>query len=447
MKNEGKNLLHYQRAIKVIPGGMPTNFRKFKGFVPTYMSHGEGARLFDIDGNEYIDYLLCYGPAILGYSNMHIRAAIARQAEILYARACTELEAVAAEKVCAHVPCADLVRFVSSGTEATANVFRVARAYTGRNMIVRFNGHYHGNSDTAFGGVVRDADHPTPQEISDNEGDLIARTFSTQGRARHAFHDCFLIEWNDLNVLRELLSSHGNDIAAICMEPINIDSHGSLPMPGYLQGVRKLCDEYGIVLIFDEVLTGFRIALGGAQAYFGVTPDLATLGKAIGGGMPISAFCGKKAIMDTITDAEVVAAGTFNAHPVSLAAVVATIEELERDGGAALRHVEKQGAGLAQGLRSIFKRYDIPLILQGFPACWTVSWSREGVIHNRADAMRQGECTQKASVFSHFLAQQGVLGGSIFMTSVAHTDEDIKETLIRADIACARFAEEYVFSP
>jgi len=239
------------------------------------------------------------------------------------------------------------------------------------------------------------------------------------------------------SALATLLAKHGAGIAAVYMEPVMVNMHGCMPEPGYLEGVRQLCDRYGVVLIFDEVITGFRIGLGGAQACFGVTPDLCTFAKALGGGFPVSAFCGKREIMDAITRTDVIAAGTYNGHPLAMAAVVATIEELERDNGAVYARMYRLGNQLADGLRELFARHQARFILQGFPTCWTLGWSESGRIRNQSDALGDGLLNVLA--FSKLLNQQGILAQTRFCLSAAHVAADIEETLPRAEAALKEF--------
>jgi glutamate-1-semialdehyde 2,1-aminomutase len=351
----------------------------------------------------------------------------------MYSNELNELELIAAQKFVTHVPCAELVRFACSGTEANYNALRVARAYTGRNMVVRFNGHYNGCLDTMIGGVVTDPAEPVPEAL-ELESDVFSQLGNTRGRAKHAFTDSYMIEWNDLEALARLFQHKGDDIAAVYMEPLMVNFNGCLPEPGYLEGVRELCTQYGVVLIFDEVITGFRMGLGGAQGALGVTPDMATFAKAIGGGLPVSAFCGKRQIMDVITRTDVIAAGTYNGHPIGMAAVIATIEELERDNGAAYTQISRLGNELADGLRGLFRQYDVPLILQGFPAAWTISYSETGKIVNHADSLAQGDAWTRGLQFSKLMNAQRVMVQARFCTSTAHTDLEVEQTLERAEL-------------
>jgi glutamate-1-semialdehyde 2,1-aminomutase len=239
-----------------------------------------------------------------------------------------------------------------------------------------------------------------------------------------------MVEWNDLPVLEMLLNRDGQNIAAVIMEPVMVNNKGCRPEPGYLEGVRALCDRHGVMLIFDEVLTGFRVSLGGAQGYFGVTPDLATLGKALGAGLPVSAICGRREVMDTVTRAEVCQGGTYYGHPLSMAGVIAAIEEYERDDGAVYRHVDRMGNLLKEGLIEIAQETDQPLLLQGFPGVWTFSFNTKKKIVNHADGLDSD--LAKADRFTRLMNQRGVLVYSRFCTSAAHTERDVKDMLERA---------------
>jgi glutamate-1-semialdehyde 2,1-aminomutase len=222
------------------------------------------------------------------------------------------------------------------------------------------------------------------------------------------------------------------------MEPVMVNCSGCVPEPGYLEGVRELCTKHGTVLIFDEVLTGFRIGLGGAQAHFGVVPDMTTLGKAVGGGFPVSAFCGKAEIMETIASTEVVAGGTYNGHPLAMAAVIANIEELERDGGAAYRQIEKTGLMLKEGLDAINRKHGQNVLLQGFPGSWSFTSTAREKIANHQQSLGPGLAL--AGIFAGLLKQRGVLTSFRFCTSAAHTEKDVEDALERADDAMKELA-------
>jgi glutamate-1-semialdehyde 2,1-aminomutase len=413
----------------VIPAATMSNWTGWVDEHPIYMSHGQGARLYDVDGNEYIDYDLGHGPGMLGHSNPHVRSAILAEAQRLFVPGVNDLEVRAAQKVVEHVPCADLVSFSTTGTEANMTALRVARGYTGRDKYVRFNGHYHGSLDHIMGGIVLDPEHPTPVP-GEIRADRYSRYTNTAGRYSRAFDECYMIEWNELPALEKVLNQDSQNIAAVIMEPVMINNKGCRPEPGYLEGVRDLCDRQGVVLIFDEILTGFRIGISGAQGHFGVTPDLATMGKALGAGLPVAAICGRRDVMDTITRAEVCQGGTFYGHPLSMAGVIAAMEEYERDGGAVYRHIDKMGNLLKDGLTQIAREQDQPLLLQGFPGAWTFSFNTRKKIVNHADGLDSDPV--KAGRFAQLLNERGVLVYSRFCTSAAHTERDVQDVLDRA---------------
>ena len=322
-------------ARNYLPGGVHYNFRESWDALNIYFQKGKGSRIWDADGNEYLDFFCKFGANILGHCDSRYTDALTEA--ISYATAVNHsvLEEQVCKMVCDLVPCADMVRFCLSGTEAVQNALRLARAYTGRNKFIKFVGHFHGNADNVLGGSVAGNE---PYSVLDNP-----RT-ETKGRARGILSDqLFLIQWNDFDALERLVNDFGDDIAAILMEPICINDNGIYPQPGYLQKVRTLCDEKGIVLIFDEVITGFRVGLHGAQGELGITPDLTTLGKAIAGGtVPVSAVAGKRDIMRLYENRSVVHGGTFNGYALGLAAVKATLSILSEDNGSIYQKMNKK---------------------------------------------------------------------------------------------------------
>ncbi|MFC2030892.1 aspartate aminotransferase family protein [Chloroflexota bacterium] len=427
---------------QVIPAAMMSNFRRDIDAHPVYMSHGHGARLYDLDGNEYIDCSLSYGSALLGHSNEHVRQAIEGQLHCLHTPNVNALEVQAAQKVAAHVPSADLVRFACSGTGANWGALRTARAYTGRSMYVRFNGHYHGGLDHLLGGIVPDPEYPVPVS-GELEDDFYSQVTNTMGRYDNAFNECFMIEWNDLPALERLLDQWAEKIAAVLMEPVMVNNFGCLPEPGYLEGVRALCTHHGVALIFDEVLTGFRIGLQGAQGYFGVTPDLTSLGKALGSGFPVSCFCGRREVMDTITRAEAVQGGTYNGHPLAMASVIASLEEYEKDSGAVFERIDRLGSMLKAGLDEVSTEHGQNLLLQGFPGAWSFTFDSRRKIINQADGLSSDMV--RAGRFAALLKDKGVMTSAFrFSTSAAHTERDVGDVLDRANDVLKALKDEDV---
>jgi len=352
-----------ERSLKVSPGPH-SNLRKPVGAGVTVVERAEGCHLWDVDGNEYLDYMMGIGPGILGHSNRDLLNAVKDQLDTIYLSATGATQNLwdirAAEKIHQHVPCAEKVRFLLSGTEAVQMATRLARAHTGRPVVVLFEGHYNGWSDNCLGGLVADdpVDHPQPIESEDDPT-------GTAGRAAGSLEQFYRLPWNDIELLESVLAKWGDQIAMLLMEPIVLGMGCLYPRPGYMERVRELCDEYGIVLGFDEILSGFRVGLGGAQAELGVTPDLATYGKAMAGGIPMSAVAGKATIMDQLLANTVAGAGTFNGYPLGSRATYETISILERDDGAHYRRVDEVQQRLSEVLKEIAKRRGVPMLIQG----------------------------------------------------------------------------------
>ncbi len=311
----------FEQAKTVIPGGVNSPVRAFNGVGgnPIFFTKGEGAYLFDADGKKYIDYVASWGPMILGHANQAVVNAVKETLEKgLGFGAPTEIETILAKKVCELVPSIELVRMVSSGTEATMSAIRLARGFTGRDKIVKFEGCYHGHSDSLL--------------VKAGSGALTLGVPTSPGVPAALAEHTLTLEYNNVDQVREVLSEVGDEVACIIVEPVAGNMNCIPPVDGFLQGLREICDEHGVVLIFDEVMTGFRVALGGAQAYYGVKPDLTTLGKVIGGGLPVGAFGGKREIMEYIAPlGPVYQAGTLSGNPMSMSAGLAMLNALSDD--------------------------------------------------------------------------------------------------------------------
>lgn len=311
----------FNEAKNYIPGGVNSPVRAFKGVggEPIYFERGEGAYLYDVDGNAYIDYVGSWGPMILGHSNPFIVDAVRTELDKgLGFGAPTEIETSLAKKICQLMPSIELVRMVSSGTEATMSAIRLARGYTKRDKIVKFEGCYHGHSDSLL--------------VKAGSGALTLGVPTSPGVPSDLAKHTLTLEYNNLDSVKALFSKMGEEVGCIIVEPVAGNMNCIPPKEGFLQGLRKLCDDYGTVLIFDEVMTGFRVALGGAQAYYRVKPDLTTLGKVIGGGLPVAAFGGRNEIMSQIAPlGPIYQAGTLSGNPLSMASGLAMISILEAD--------------------------------------------------------------------------------------------------------------------
>jgi trans-AT polyketide synthase/acyltransferase/oxidoreductase domain-containing protein len=367
-----------QQVKKYLPGGVHYNFRYLGRDTIVPFTKGKGSRVWDLDGNEHLDLFCKFGALIVGHGNEEYNAKLINYIDKVLSVDQCDLEGLVCERIIHHVPSAEMVRFGLSGTESVQNAIRLARAYTGKHKFVRFGGHYHGNADNIMGGRPESATHPVPAEY---KGDLLG----TNGRAPNILQEqSFILPWNDSQALEKLLQERGDEIGIVIMEPICVNGGGILPQENYLESVRELCNRYHVALIFDEVITGFRVALGGAQSVLGVTPDITVLGKAMAGGaLPVSAIVGKKEIMQLYEKQQVIHAGTFNGYPLGLAAVLATIELLEND-SSCYQRMGNYLTQIGQSLIEASKSAGIPMVVQGVPSV-LVFHSQAETIHHLED--------------------------------------------------------------
>src|SRR5690606_18323065 len=380
-------------AQRVIPGGVNSPVRAFRavGGVPLFFARGAGAHLYDLDGNSYIDYVGSWGPLILGHAHPGVVAAVQETAARGTSFGAPNLaELRLAELIVAAVPSVERVRLVNSGTEATMSALRLARAYTGRHRIIKFAGCYHGHVDSL---LVQAGSGATTLGVPDSPGVTPA-----------VAADTLLAPYNDLQAVEALFAAHGQEIAAIIVEPVAGNMGLVPPRPGFLEGLRELTARHGALLIFDEVITGFRVAYGGAQSLYGVQPDLTCLGKVIGGGMPIGAYGGRADIMDMISPAgPVYQAGTLSGNPLAAAAGVATLEALQQDGVYA--RLAELGRRLAEGLAEQARRTGVPAQVAQVGSCVGFFFAQEPVVDydsaRRADVRRYG-------AFFHKMLARGV---------------------------------------
>ncbi|MBN1192328.1 MAG: glutamate-1-semialdehyde 2,1-aminomutase [Coriobacteriia bacterium] len=404
----------FARAQSVIPGGVNSPVRAFKsvGTDPVFYDRAKGSHVWDADGNEYIDFVASWGPMILGHAPEVVLQAVREQLDrgTSYG-APTEIEVRMAEAVCASVPSVEMVRMVSSGTEATMSAIRLARGYTGRDKFIKFDGNYHGHSDALL--------------VAAGSGLLTLGIPSTPGVTAGAAADTIVLPYNGLDAVASALQAEGDQIAAVIVEPVAGNMGVVPPAEGFLQGLRDLCDHYGTVLIFDEVISGFRVALGGAQERYGVLPDLTTLGKIIGGGFPVGAFGGKREIMERLAPVgPVYQAGTLSGNPVAMVAGLALIGELSKPG--VYDELERKGARLEAGLRSAADSAGIDAFLTrvGSMACmfFTAETVRDWSTASTSDTERYG------SYFRGMLERGILLAPSQFeatFVGMAHSDADI----------------------
>lgn len=433
MKYERSEAL-YREATQYLAGGVSSNFR-YQGYgaspVPLFYSHAAGARLFDVDGNEFIDYAAANGPTILGHAPEPVLAAVRASLEQGQLFAGQHAGEVAlAKRICELVPCAELVRFASSGSEADQAAVRLARAKTGRSKIIKFEGHYHGWFDSLFVSV-----NPT----LDKAGSASAPNAvpQTLGQAESALSDLIILPWNDIGAFEDVMRRRGAEIAGVVMEPILCNTGAIVPAEGYLERVRELTRDNGTLLIFDEVITGFRVALGGAQSLLGVTPDLAVFAKAVAGGFPLAVLAGRRDVMELVSTQNVMHGGTYNASVFTIAAGLATLKELSRDNGSVLSAIHARGEYLMAEIGKLAEKHGEPVKVRGFGAVFHPAFVRGGDFRNyreflNADAPRRLR-------FNTLLHEEGVrvTARGTWFTSAAHSDTDIDQTLRAVDRAFA----------
>jgi len=412
----------FERARQSLAGGVSSPFRaKFP--VPLFLEDGIGPRLWDADGNGYIDYTLAWGPLILGHKHPRLVAAIRAQAEKPHIYGAQhELEYLVAEKAQQLVPCAERVIFTSSGSEAVQSALRLARGWTGRNLILKFEGHYHGWLDS-----VLISYHPSEEDAGPPERP--AKVRGSEGQAPNVVDNVLVAPWNDLEAVEQLFAEHPGRIAAVICEPVLCNSGSIMPAAGFLEGLRAKTKAEGALLIFDEIITGFRMAPGGAQASFGVTPDLATFGKAMGGGLPLSAIMGRSDILQLMVEGRVVFGGTFNGNPLSVAAALVTLEELSRDEGCLLKRANQNGRILMQGMMKAAAEARVPLVTTGFGAAFSVHFNNSTTYRTYRDYLKDDQDMLRR--FLRAMLDRGVyaLPDGRFYVSVTHGEAEVEETL------------------
>ncbi|WP_238008823.1 aminotransferase class III-fold pyridoxal phosphate-dependent enzyme [Dactylosporangium sp. AC04546] len=414
------------RAAAVLPGGVSSNVRL--ATAQTFFERGSGPRLWDVDGNEYVDYLLGQGPAFLGHAHPQVNGAVTSavaRGMVFGAQHALEVEAV--EKLLAAVGWADMARLGVSGTEAVQGALRLARAATGRRKMIGFAGQYHGWLDTVLMAHGPDGHRP-----------------GSAGQPPQYLADWVVAPFNDAEAVQRCFEEHPGEIAAVILEPMMCNSGAIAPRPGFLARLRELCTAHGAVLIFDEVVTGFRLAFGGATQRFGVTPDVAIYGKAVAGGWPVAAIAGRRELLELFGTGKVNHSGTFNASVMAAAAVSATMDVLRET--QPYVSVEEHGTALMTGLRGIGERHGVPLHVQGLPAAFHVSFRAEGAPPTDVvdHASLQSLDLARYNRFSRTLAAHGiwVAGRGIWYVSAAHGPAELTDTLDRFDRALAAHVAE-----
>ena len=409
----------FERAVKVIPGGVNSPVRAFRGVggIPVFFKHGAGPYLVDVDDNRYIDYVGSWGPLILGHAHPAVLAALESQMRHgLSYGAPTELEVEMGELLCRLIPSLDMVRMVNSGTEATMSAIRLARGYTGRDKIVKFEGCYHGHVDSLL--------------VKAGSGALTFGEPDSPGIPRQVTEQTLVLDYNDSNAVRNAFAREGARIACVIVEPVAGNMNCIPPSPGFLQTLRNVCNESGAVLIFDEVMTGFRVGLCGAQGHFGITPDLTTLGKVIGGGMPVGAFGGRRDIMERLSPSgPVYQAGTLSGNPLAMAAGIETLKQISQPGF--YDALTTRTAALLDRLRKAAAAADIPFTTSQAGSMFGLFFTDATAVHTYAQATACN--VARFQRFFHGMLNAGVyIAPSAFeagFMSAAHTDEVIDSTI------------------
>ena len=420
MNHQGSTSL-FAQAREYLPGGVNSPVRAMRavGREPIFMDKGLGARMWDVDGNQYLDYVGSWGPMILGHCHPAVVAALHAAVDKGTSFGTpSALEVEMARRLVEAVPSVEMIRMTNSGTEATMSALRVARGHTGRDRILKFTGCYHGHGDSL---LVQAGSGVATFGLPDSPG-------VTEGTAR----DTLTVAFNDLDAVRGVFSQVGEQIAAVIVEPVAGNMGCVPPAPGFLEGLRAVTSEYGAVLIFDEVMTGFRVAYGGAQERYGVLPDMTTLGKVIGGGLPVGAFGGRREIMEKVAPAgSIYQAGTLSGNPLAMAAGIATLDVLA--GGDAYAVLEGRGARLQEGLEAAARAAGVPVCVQRVGAMLTVFFTA-GPVTDFATAKRSD--TERYGAFFRGMLERGIyLAPSQFeaaFLSVAHTEDDIDLTVAAA---------------
>ncbi|GAC1438922.1 MAG: glutamate-1-semialdehyde 2,1-aminomutase [Terriglobales bacterium] len=402
---------------------------------PIFLERGQGSHVWDVDGNEYVDFMMSFGALIQGHAHPAlVRTASEAMAQGSHFAAATSAEVEAAERFRRMVPSAEVVRFTNTGSEATMLALRLARAHTGRRKFLKFEGHYHGWYDPY---LLNAHSHPSKQL---GPVDNPARIPDSDGIPPSTFDDVVLAPWNDLPALRDVLKQHGGELAAVISEPIMANMGCILPRDGYLQRLRELTRDCGCLLIFDEVVTGFRYAPGGCQEYYGVQPDLSTFGKALGAGFPVGAVAGPRSILERMrwSDNMVLHYGTFNGHRLTMKVIAANTTLLSAEN--TYRKLHEVGDSAIAGFREVFRRRQVKAIVQGFGPMFQIYFTERDAIHDYRDYCKYVDA-KLYSRFVHRLLDRGIYmtpsNGLHWIISTAHTHADVQALVKAADQACS----------
>ena len=409
----------FDRAVKVIPGGVNSPVRAYGaiGIAPRFIDRADGCHIYDVDGKEYVDYIDSWGPMILGHNFPEVKESVLKACEKGLSFGCaTAIEVDMAEFICDHIPHVDMVRMVNSGTEAVMSAVRVARGFTGKNKIIKFAGCYHGHSDAML--------------VSAGSGVMTSGVPDSAGVPKGCTEDTMTAVYNDLDSVRALMEQADGQTAAVIVEAVGANMGVVPPKKGFLEGLRKLCDEYGALLIFDEVITGFRLAFGGAAEYFGVTPDLVTYGKIIGAGMPVGAYGGRREIMELVSPVgKVYQAGTLSGNPIAMAAGLTQLKYLYEH-QEIYKDLEEKGKRLYGGMEKILAEKNLPYHINHVSSLGSLFFTEQEVVDYTS--AKSSDTKAFSEYFKGMLAQGIHMAPSQFeamFLSVAHTDEIIDQTL------------------
>ena len=409
----------FDRAVNVIPGGVNSPVRAYGaiGIAPRFIDRADGCHIYDVDGKEYVDYIDSWGPMILGHNFPEVKESVLKACEKGLSFGCaTAIEVEMAEFICDHIPHVDMVRMVNSGTEAVMSAVRVARGFTGKNKIIKFAGCYHGHSDAML--------------VSAGSGVMTSGVPDSAGVPKGCTEDTMTAVYNDLDSVRALMEQADGQTAAVIVEAVGANMGVVPPKKGFLEGLRKLCDEYGALLIFDEVITGFRLAFGGAAEYFGVTPDLVTYGKIIGAGMPVGAYGGRREIMELVSPVgKVYQAGTLSGNPIAMAAGLTQLKYLYEH-QEIYKDLEEKGKRLYGGMEKILAEKNLPYHINHVSSLGSLFFTEQEVVDYTS--AKSSDTKAFSEYFKGMLAQGIHMAPSQFeamFLSVAHTDEIIDQTL------------------
>jgi glutamate-1-semialdehyde 2,1-aminomutase len=436
-QNRTRSQEWFERAKKSLVEGVNSPSRGAAVYSPgpIVLERGQGPRVWDSDGNEYVDFMMSFGALIQGHAHPAlVKVVCEAMAEGSHFAAATSTEVVAAERFRKMVPSAETVRFTNTGSEATMLALRLARAHTARNKFLKFEGHYHGWYDPF---LLNAHSHP-PEQLGTIESP--ARIPDSAGIPPAVFDDVVLAPWNDELALERILKQHGHELAAVITEPIMANMGCILPRDGYLLRLRELTRAHGVLLIFDEVVTGFRYARGGCQEYYGIDPDISTFGKALGAGFPVGAVAGSRSILDRLKWGEnmVLHYGTFNGHRLTMKVVAANLDLLSTDG--AYRKLHATGDAAVTGLREVFRRRGTKAVVQGFGPMFQIYFTDRDAVHDYRDYCRYVD-TKKYSQFVHRLLDLGIYmtpsNGLHWIISTAHGEAEVQRLIEATDQTCA----------